>query len=227
MERGLGWGIGVTLRAASDMPPVRVQPIPAQRDVRPVPGVLPLTGRPRATRTDRRLMAGLRRQDHGSTQQLYERLSPSVLGFLTRALPDRHVAEDVLQEVFLEVWRRGPSFDPRRGTLTSWVFVIARSRALDHLRRRVPEPRDPHATEFNGADEESEIDHLLGEWRLTALLSDLPSDEARILSLRFRDGLSQSEIAERTGIPLGTVKMRMVQALERLRVLVDREEGRG
>ena len=208
------------------MPSVRVEPIPVQRELRPIRGVLPLTEGPRATRTDRRLMAGLRRQDHASTHHLYERLAPSVLGFLTRALPDRQAAEDVLQEVFLDVWRRGPSFDPTRGTLTGWVFTIARSRALDHLRRRVPEPRDPQAVELETFDDGA-IDKLLGEWRLAALLGDLPSDEARILSLRFRDGLSQSEITERTGIPLGTVKMRMVRGLDRLRVLVDREEGGG
>lgn len=177
-------------------------------------------------RAERRLIAGLNRGDHFATKALYERFGPSVLGFLGQTLGDRVVAEDVLQEVFLDVWRRGKQFDPTRGGLSGWVFTIARSRAIDHLRRRTPEPRDPHSAEMNGLVSESEIDAKLGEWRLASLLGRLPREESEILSLRFREGLSQTEIAVRTGIALGTVKLRMVQGLDRLRVLVEREEGR-
>jgi RNA polymerase sigma-70 factor (ECF subfamily) len=105
--------------------------------------------------------------------------------------------------------------------------MIARSRAIDHLRRRVPEPFDPETVAtFVDRDSEDEADRLLERWRVAALISQLPKNEGRLLAMRFYDGLSQSQIAERTGLPLGTVKLRMRQAFTRLREAIDHEEGR-
>ena len=142
---------------------------------------------------------------------------------------DRAAAEDVQQEVFLEVWRRGASYDPARASLSTWIMVIARSRAIDALRKRVREPRDPAATlaVIEQIEDPSETpDELLERWRVAGLLRRLPREESQLLRLRFYDGLSQTEIAERTGIPLGTVKMRMVQGLNRLRDMIEQEGGR-
>ncbi len=152
----------------------------------------------------------------------------TVLGYLTQLLGDRATAEDVLQQVLLEVWQRGPSYDPDRAGLTTWVLTIARSRAIDELRRRVPEPIDPTGLALRAeaeAQSDSEIDRLLEQWRMAGLLARLPREEANLLRLRFYDGLSQSEIAEHTGIALGTVKARMVRGLCQLRDLVEAEEG--
>ena len=157
---------------------------------------------------------------------MHARFGRPVLGYLRGALGDPVAAEDVLQQVLLEVWRRGPQYDPERGSLAAWVMTIARSRAIDELRRRRPEPVDPTALDEGALAEEAEADRLLERWRMAALLGLLPEDEAELLRLRFYDELTQVEIAERTGVALGTVKTRMVRALERLRTLLDEEVAR-
>ena len=176
---------------------------------------------------DRRLAQAFRGRHDGSLEAVYARHAPTVLGFLVRAVRDRASAEDVLQEVFTDAWRRADRFDPDRASLSTWLLVIARSRAVDHLRRRVPEPRD---TSLPGVldepeDHESSTDALLGQWRFAALLGRLSEEEARVLRMRFHLGLSQSEIAAETGMPIGTVKTRMNRALARLRSMLDEEEG--
>jgi RNA polymerase sigma-70 factor, ECF subfamily len=102
---------------------------------------------------------------------------------------------------------------------------IARSRAIDHLRKRIPEPHDPQgpggALMREDEDPSQSPETLVERWRLAVLMAQLPDDEARILRMRFHEGFSQSEIAERTGIPLGTVKTYMVRGLRRLRELME------
>jgi RNA polymerase sigma-70 factor, ECF subfamily len=181
--------------------------------------------RPRARRNG--FAGALRRRDRGTLDELYAEYAPTVLGYLTNTLRDRGAAEDVHQQVFLEVWQRAPGYDPERASVLTWIMTIARSRAIDELRRRVPEPSDPSA---NGSlavetDPDSLPDALLERWRVAHLLSRLRPDEAELLRLRFYEGLSQPEIAERTDVALGTVKMRMVAALGRLRDRIEQEEG--
>ncbi len=181
----------------------------------------------REQRRDRRLVRALRKQDPEAIALLQARHGAMLLGYLTGVLGDRATAEDVLQVTLTEVWQRGPSYDPARASLLTWVMLIARSRALDQLRRRVPEPHDPEtATMLLDRDLSAgatEIDALLDRWQVAALLTQLPVAEAELLRLRFYRGFTQREIAARTGLPLGTVKMRMVQALARLRELLDEE----
>jgi RNA polymerase sigma-70 factor, ECF subfamily len=100
-------------------------------------------------------------------------------------------------------------------------MTIARSRAIDHLRRRVPEPAGTLATAERGSATVDEVEELIEQWRVAGLLERLHPDESMVLRMRFYDELTQSEIAERTGIPLGTVKMRMVSGLRRLRELLE------
>lgn len=173
---------------------------------------------------DRRLARELRRQDPRALDTIGERFGPLLRGYLTSALCDAVSAEDVMQLTLLDVWRRGPTYDPSRAALSTWLLMIARSRAIDHLRRRVPEPYDPAGLEeVIDRDSEDQLDALVERWRVAGLISALPKQEAWLLRLRFYDGLSQTQIAERTGIPLGTVKMRMVRALERLRHAIEQE----
>ncbi len=164
----------------------------------------------------------------GALRETYDRFGRTTFGFLLKTLGDRGAAEDVQQQVFLEVWRRSDRFDPERGKLLTWVMTIARSRAIDHMRRRVPEPIDPEvaATSVEAPSGASEIEALADQWRMRALLDRLPAAEAELLRLRFYAGFSQSEIAEREGIPLGTVKTRMVSGLRRLREMIEEENGR-
>lgn len=175
-----------------------------------------------------RLVARLRDRDPGALRELYDRFGRITFGFLLKTLRDRGAAEDVQQQVFFEVWRRSGSFDPERGKLLTWVMTIARSRAIDHMRRRVPEPVDPElaARSVEAPSDPGAIDALAEQWRLRALLDRLPAAEAELLRLRFYAGLSQSEIAGRNGIPLGTVKTRMVSGLQRLREMIEEENGR-
>jgi len=183
---------------------------------------------PRMIGPDRQLADGLRRRDADAITRLHAECGRVVLGFLIRTLRDRATAEDVFQQVFLEAWERGPTYDPQRGSPLTWVMTIARSRAIDQLRRRVPEPRDPAgslALLEGEADPEGGVDALAEQWRMAYFLGRLPDEQADLLRRRFYGGRSQSEIAAETGIPLGTVKMRMVQALARLRELMDEEEG--
>jgi RNA polymerase sigma-70 factor (ECF subfamily) len=176
-----------------------------------------------ATRAERRLVARLRRRDPAAVEELHDRYGAMVFGYLVRALGDRGAAEDVHQQVFLEVWQRGGSFDPGRAAVSTWIMTIARSRAIDHLRRRVPEPHDP-ATAFTLVAEPSEdgVAELFDEWWLAAVLAELPAQEQRVLRLRFADGLTQTEIADALGVPLGTVKSWMARGLERLRATMER-----
>jgi RNA polymerase sigma-70 factor (ECF subfamily) len=148
-----------------------------------------------------------------------------LLGFLEGLLRDRARAEDVLQQVLLELWERGPTYDPDRAGLLTWALTIARSRALDELRRRLPEPVDPSTMSERLGTEDHEADRLLEQWRLAGMLERLPRDEATLLRMRFYEGLSQSEISEQTAIPQGTVKTRMVNGLRHLRDLLESEEA--
>lgn len=183
-------------------------------------------GEPDERREDDRLTAGLRRGDAEAMEAIYTRHAPAVLGFLSRVVGDRHAAEDVLQEVFVEAWRGGARFDPSRSGLSTWLFVIARSRAVDHLRRRIPEPRDASARggPFEQEDPTSEIDGLIDQFRFAERMRSLPVEDARILKMRFHLGFSQSEIAAEIGMPLGTVKTKMNRSLARLRRAMD-EDG--
>ena len=186
---------------------------------------MPACRRP-AARSERRLIRALQRRDPRAVEQVTKSYGPLLRGFLSETLDDRDAVQDVLQQTLLEVWRRGADYDPGRASLSTWLLVIARSRAIDHLRRRVPEPVDPGMLPaVADRDREDETAVLLERWRMAAMIAALPREEAHVLRLRFYDGLSQRQIAERTGMPRGTVKMRMVQALERLRARLDEDEG--
>jgi RNA polymerase sigma-70 factor (ECF subfamily) len=177
-----------------------------------------------------RLGERLRRGDEAALREVYERYGRVSFGYLLKALGDRAAAEDVQQQVFLEVWRRAPSFDPERGTLLTWVMTIARSRAIDQLRRRVPEPVEPEtaatAADAGAPSGEDEVERLAEHWRMRGLLDRLPESESELLRLRFYGGFSQSEIAAREDVPLGTVKTRMFSGLRRLREMIEVENGR-
>jgi RNA polymerase sigma-70 factor, ECF subfamily len=180
-----------------------------------------------SSRADRRLAAALRRRDPQALRTVHETYGGAVSGLLRSMLPDPATAEDVYQHVLTEVWTRGAGYEPERASVITWLLTIARSRALDELRRRVPEPLDPQAGHSREPRVPSADDELLERWRMAGLLRLLPAEDAEVLRLRFYAGLTQSEISDRTGIALGTVKTRMVRGLERLRALLDEEEARG
>ncbi len=192
-------------------------------------GIRPAAGRERR-RSEAALASAMQRRDPAAIDALYLEFSGTVLAYLLRTLGDRGAAEDVRQQVFTEIWERAEEYDQRRAGLLTWVLMITRSRAIDHLRRggRQPEPQPPARVAVL-ADARAERvpadERMIERWRIAHMLRRIPAEEAELLRKRFYEERSQREIAEETGIPLGTVKMRMVQALERLREMID-EEGR-
>jgi len=186
----------------------------------------PLSPR-RRRRADRQAARALKDRRPEALALLMQAHGRTILGYLTQLLRDRQSAEDVLQQVLLEVWQRAASYDPDRAGLLTWVLMIAKSRALDELRRRVPEPVDPSTAAQRAAvtrPSEGDPERMLERWRIAALLERLPRDEASLLRLRFYDDLTQTEIAARTGISMGTIKTRMVNGLAQLRDLLEAEQ---
>ena len=174
-------------------------------------------------RTDRGMAAALQAGDAGAVEAVHAQYGSTIFGYLLHTLRDRSAAEDVFQQVVTEMWRRGAQYDARRGSLVTWALTIARSRAVDELRRRRPEPFDPADLPERSVapPHDAEIDR----WRMAHLLGRLPAEERGLLELRFYHELTQSEIADRTGLPMGTIKSRMVRGLERLRAFLDEEDA--
>ena len=166
-------------------------------------------------REERRLARRLARRDPEALRALYDLHGGAIFGFLLRVLGDRAAAEDVQQQVFLEAWQRADRFDPERGGLRTWLLTIARSRAIDHLRRRVPEPRDPaSAVALADRADETRVDDLLEHWYLVGELDRLPGDEADVLRRRFYLGRARPRSRRRPACRSGTVKSRMVSGLQ-------------
>jgi RNA polymerase sigma-70 factor (ECF subfamily) len=164
---------------------------------------------PQAESLIRRLTTG----DHKALGEFYDLYAGLVNGLALRILHDRAEAEDVVQEVFVQVWRQATRFDPRRGSPEAWVCTIARSRALDRLRRRTARREDAH-TAPPGAVALPRSDEALA---VRKALEGLSPDQRRALELAYYEGLTQSEISERLREPLGTIKTRIRTAMIRLR----------
>ena len=156
--------------------------------------------------------------------QLYDRYRAILFGLLMRILNNREEAEDVLQELFLQVWRRAADFDENRGRPFTWLVTMARSRGIDRLRALASRERVAQ----EGARDEAEAvsdaatDTFRSEQRglVNDALAQLPDEQKRPLMLAYFDGLTQSEIAARLGAPLGTVKTRMRTGMTKLRELL-------
>lgn len=179
--------------------------------------------------TELRIAAGLRRRDPDAVRALYAEYGPGALALLHDAIRDRGAAEDVYQQVLLEAWQRGRSFDPARASLRTWLATIARSRAIDHLRRRIPEPYDMTGTYADGRELSSAssepVAQLVDRVTLEQLMERLTPEESEVVRLRWHVGFSQRQISAHTGVPLGTVKSRTASALRRLRVMLEEERA--
>ena len=162
------------------------------------------------------LIGRMARGDRSGLEGLYDRYARLVFNLVVRIVRSRSDAEEVLQEVFLQAWRSAARFDPSRGSPEAWLVMMARSRAIDAVRaaRRRPEAEPPAHTLGAVPDQAGALD---ARTLTTKALQDLPLAQREVLELAFYGGLSQSEIATRTGAPLGTVKSRTRMALEQLR----------
>lgn len=158
---------------------------------------------------------------------VYGRCSGRAWAVALRILGSRADAEEVLQETFLEVWRRAREFDPSRGGLETWVTTIARTRSIDRRRSlgtvaRIAEDVAHQPPPISAAPPDPSEAAVLGQdrARVAAALRELPPDQRTVVELAYFEGLSQREISERTGDPLGTVKTRARLALEKLATLL-------
>jgi RNA polymerase sigma-70 factor (ECF subfamily) len=166
---------------------------------------------------DLRLLDQVRRGDEEAMAALYDRYSKVVYSVALRVLRDPAAAEDVLQDVFMSIWRRPDNFSAARGSLGGWLVVVARNRSIDVLRRKRPSEQVEEvylASPFNLANE-AERNSIME--RARAVIARLPLEQRKTLEMAYFDGLTHSEIAEITGDPLGTVKTRIRSALMTLR----------
>ncbi len=180
-----------------------------------------------AQNNDVELLKSIAAQDEAAEAALavlYDRYRAILFGLLMRILNNREEAEDVLQELFLQVWRRAADFDENRGRPFTWLVTMARSRGIDRLRALASRERVAVAGARDEAEAVSDAasDAFLSEQRglVTSALAQLPDEQKRPLMLAYFDGLTQSEIAARLGAPLGTVKTRMRTGLMKLRELL-------
>ncbi|NBD11271.1 sigma-70 family RNA polymerase sigma factor [Corallococcus silvisoli] len=177
---------------------------------------------------DRELLRQVALGGAAAMREVYARCSARAFAIAVRLLPTRADAEEILQETFLEVWRRAREFDPERGGLETWVTTIARTRAIDRLRSlgtvsRMVEgaSQQPPPVSATPPPPDESASRSQDEQRVRLAMAQLPSEQREVVLLAYFDGLSQSEIARKTGQPLGTVKTRARLALEKLAVLLE------
>lgn len=169
-----------------------------------------------------RMMAG----DEAALSALYDRYAAMLFGMLARILRDQQAAEEVLQDLFLQLWRNAAQFDATRGSLPAWLMVIGRNRAISRLRgRRDREVLEEEEGDFANAFASSqniEDETVRAELarNISAALAQLPVEQRQAVELAYFEGMTQSEIASRTGIPLGTVKTRVRTAMQTLRQIL-------
>jgi RNA polymerase sigma-70 factor, ECF subfamily len=169
-----------------------------------------------AAPTDGELIQRVAVGDANAFEVLYHRYVRSVFGLALRRLGDRMRAEDAVQETFAAIWRSARTYRPDRGAGAPWLYAVARNAIVDRARGRqeppgeVPETASPEL----GPDERAEASYL--SWRVHRALAGLPPTEREVVELAYYGGLSQSEVADFLGIPLGTVKTRTRSALHRL-----------
>jgi RNA polymerase sigma-70 factor, ECF subfamily len=176
---------------------------------------------------DVELLHAVARGDELALGTLYDRYRVILFGLLVRILNSREEAEDILQEVMLQVWRRAGDFDERRGRPFTWLVTLARSRAIDRLRLLAARQRLADSAARNAPEEASDAvkDTLHSEQReiVQRALAELPEEQTRILRLAYFEGLTQAEIATKLTTPLGTVKTRMRSGMIKLRELLGKE----
>lgn len=182
----------------------------------------PITGQhPDRCDSDEDLIRRMLSGDETALGILYDRYGGLVYSVAKHILGDSGAAEEVLQDIFHQLWRAASSFDSARGSLSSWLLVMARNRSIDRLRRRTPFMGEEVPETLHGAalDIESAAAQNEMAGRVRAALRALPEAQRQAMELAYFEGLTQSEIAKRTGDPLGTVKTRLRTALASLKTV--------
>ena len=175
--------------------------------------------------SDEALVALIARSDESALAELYDRIGGTAYGLAYRVLRDEALAEDAVQEAFLGLWRSAGSFIPERAKASTWILTLVHRRAVDLVRREqrrraeplegAPEPRRARRRRRRGCGSTASACRLRSQ--------QLPDQQREAIELAYYGGYSQSELAERLGQPLGTIKSRMFSGLARLRELLDEE----
>lgn len=175
---------------------------------------------------ERRLMQQIADQDETALAALYDRYSPLLFGLVLRIVKDRQEAEDLLQDIFLQVWEKASSFDHNRGHLCGWLVTLARNRSIDRVRQKQSTQRKQRKLEEGATldepvwqDAQSPF-HTVVSLQQSSLIQEalrgLPREQSDVVLLAYFGGYSQSEIAEILDVPLGTVKTRTRQGMQKL-----------
>jgi RNA polymerase sigma-70 factor (ECF subfamily) len=172
---------------------------------------------PKSGAADAALVVAIRSGDQSAMGALYDRYSPVVYAVALRVLGDTGAAEDVLQDVFMQLWRNPGAFDSSRGSLGAWLAVITRNRAIDTLRKRRPENDIEDVIISVEPDMAGDADRARVGEKVRAALGSMPDAQRKALELAYYEGLTHSEIAAKTGEPLGTIKTRIRAGLMTLR----------
>jgi RNA polymerase sigma-70 factor (ECF subfamily) len=166
---------------------------------------------------DGQLLERVAANDQGAMAEVFDRYGSLVYSVALRVLKDTGQAEDLMQEVFFQVWKNPGAFVPGRGSLGAWLAVVARNRAVDVLRRRKPDDPVDDVVLTSKTNLASEVEQRRMMEKVRQVLSGLPYEQQKSVEMAFFDGLTHAEIAAQTGDPLGTVKTRIRTALMSLR----------
>lgn len=189
----------------------------------------PRTYRPVISTITTRAMADLlhrvaNARDTEAFKKLFLSFAPRVKSYMMRQGADAHTAEELAQETLLMVWRKAGLYSGDKGSATTWIFTIARNLRIDRLRREVAWQPLPEGSEEEPSTDplpDEELDTRERRDRVRAALAELPADQSEVVTLSYIEGLSHSEIAQRLGLPLGTVKSRMRLAYLKVRAAVE------
>jgi RNA polymerase sigma-70 factor, ECF subfamily len=175
-----------------------------------------------AVATDWSLLERVVRKDETALSELYDRYSGLVYSEACRILRDEGAAEEILQDLFYQVWQTASRFDPQRGSLAGWLLVVARNRAISRLRRKSGKGEElpENAVDLRVDLESSSSRNLLVE-KVRRVLSGMPEGQRAAVEYAYFEGMSHSEIAQKTGEPLGTIKTRIRSAMETLKKVLN------
>lgn len=172
--------------------------------------------------SDEQLIEAIVRRDGAALEELYDRHAAPVFSLAKRILRDQHAAEEVTQEVFILLWRKASTFRAQKSSVRSWLMRVTRNRSIDEIRKRdrrseIPTEDVSREIDRSQPDPDEILDDALNRERVLDALNQLSTKERRVLVLSYFDGLSHRQIAEKTGLPLGTVKTDIRRAMKQLR----------
>jgi RNA polymerase sigma factor (sigma-70 family) len=172
------------------------------------------------------VLAVAQSRDRKAFTILFDYYTPRIEAFLLRAGTERGAAEEIAQDVMATLWRKAELFDPNKSSLSTWLYRVARNRRIDRMRRDRHDYKDPFdfgldLPDDNQLGDDDRLDGAVREGALRRAVEALPTEQFELVRLAFFDGFSHSEIAERQGLPLGTVKSRIRLAFSRLRRLLE------